>query len=90
MSPSRDLADMRMVFRYSQCLQSVSVIIARSHMPRMPFMGVRISWLMFARNSLLAMLAASASRAIWWAYPMASSSSEVRSFTRNSSSSLMV
>ena len=29
-------------------------------MPMMPFMGVRISWLMFARNSLLARLAASA------------------------------
>ena len=30
-------------------------------MPMMPFMGVRISWLMLARNSLLARLAASAS-----------------------------
>ena len=29
-------------------------------MPMMPFMGVRISWLMLARNSLLARLAASA------------------------------
>lgn len=29
-------------------------------MPRTPFIGVRISWLMFARNSLLATLAASA------------------------------
>ncbi len=29
-------------------------------MPMMPFIGVRISWLMFARNSLLARLAASA------------------------------
>ena len=29
-------------------------------MPRMPFIGVRISWLMLARNSLLARLAASA------------------------------
>ena len=34
-------------------------------MPITPFMGVRISWLMFARNSLLARLASSAlSRAI--------------------------
>ena len=31
-----------------------------SVMPMMPFMGVRISWLMLARNSLLARLAASA------------------------------
>src|SRR6202795_2551672 len=29
-------------------------------MPRMPFIGVRSSWLMLARNSLLARLAASA------------------------------
>ena len=29
-------------------------------MPMMPFIGVRISWLMLARNSLLARLAASA------------------------------
>ncbi len=29
-------------------------------MPRTPFIGVRISWLMFARNSLFARLAASA------------------------------
>ncbi len=29
-------------------------------MPRMPFIGVRISWLMLARNWLLARLAASA------------------------------
>ena len=33
---------------------------ASSVMPMTPFMGVRISWLMFARNSLLARLAASA------------------------------
>ena len=29
-------------------------------MPMTPFMGVRISWLMLARNSLLAVLASSA------------------------------
>ena len=33
---------------------------ARSVMPMMPFIGVRISWLMLARNSLLAIVAASA------------------------------
>ena len=33
---------------------------ASSVMPMMPFIGVRISWLMLARNSLLARLAASA------------------------------
>ena len=31
-------------------------------MPRIAFIGVRISWLMLARNSLLALLAASATR----------------------------
>ena len=36
--------------------------MASSVMPMMPLSGVRISWLMWARNSLLARLAASASR----------------------------
>ena len=36
---------------------------ARSTMPRMAFIGVRSSWLMLARNRLLASLAASAARA---------------------------
>ena len=34
-------------------------------MPMTPFMGVRISWLMLARNSLLARLAASAASLAW-------------------------
>ena len=33
---------------------------ASSVMPMIPFMGVRISWLIFARNSLFALLADSA------------------------------
>ena len=37
-----------------------SVSRIRSVMPMMPFIGVRISWLMLARNSLLDRLAASA------------------------------
>ena len=37
-----------------------SVSRASSVMPMMPFIGVRISWLMLARNSLLARLAVSA------------------------------
>ena len=36
------------------------VVSASSVMPMMPFIGVRISWLMLARNSLLARLACSA------------------------------
>ena len=42
-------------------LLSVSSVSSRSPvMPMTPFMGVRISWLMLARNSLLAVLARSA------------------------------
>ena len=40
--------------------ESSSVSRTSSVMPSMPFSGVRISWLMLARNSLLAPLAASA------------------------------
>ena len=42
-------------------------------MPMIPFMGVRISWLMLARNSLLAMLAISAWEASEFARAVASS-----------------
>ena len=60
-------------------------------MPMMPFIGVRISWLMLARNSLLAVLADSASPASWLARLMARSScrfaASVSSFDRRSSSS---
>ena len=44
-------------------------------MPITPFIGVRISWLMLARNSLFAEFAASASSASWLARRAASSSS---------------
>jgi hypothetical protein len=48
---------------YSRCSR-VSSVLARSWaMPRTPFIGVRISWLMTARKALLAWLAASAARA---------------------------
>jgi hypothetical protein len=43
-------------------------------MPMTPFMGVRISWLMLARNSLLAAFAMAASAAIWLARTVASAS----------------
>ena len=43
-------------------------------MPITPFMGVRISWLTLARNSLLALLAISASFAMRLACSMACSS----------------
>ena len=60
MIPSKDSADDRTISRYSRCSGLSSVSSASSVMPRIPFMGVRISWLMLARNSLLARLAASA------------------------------
>ena len=54
---------------------------ASSVMPMMPFIGVRISWLMLARNSLLARLASSA-------ISLAAVSSRVRSRTLWSRSSV--
>ena len=49
-------------------------------MPMTPFIGVRISWLMLARNSLLARLAARACSLATWRAPVRSrtSSSRVR------------
>lgn len=46
---------------YSHCSSFRGVASRSSSMPSMPFMGVRISWLMVARKSLLARLARSAS-----------------------------
>ena len=58
-------ADVRAVARLSRCSAVSSLSSTRSVMPMTPFIGVRISWLMFARNSLLARLASIArSRAI--------------------------
>ncbi len=53
-------ADSFTMSRYSRCSSERVVSRANSVMPTMPFMGVRISWLIMARNSLLARLAASA------------------------------
>ena len=61
-------------------------------MPITPFIGVRISWLMLARNALLARLAASASSASSLARRAASSSSRLAasasSFDRRRDSSV--
>jgi hypothetical protein len=46
--------------RYSYCSGLRSVARASSVIPTIPFMGVRISWLILARNSLLTRLASSA------------------------------
>ena len=50
----------RTVSAYSRCSAVSSVSSSRPVMPITPFIGVRISWLMLARNSLLCRLAASA------------------------------
>ena len=69
----------RIVSVTSRCEASSGVADSSSAMPITPFIGVRISWLMLARNWLLARLAASA-RAV------APASAAVRSRTRSSSS----
>ncbi|MNY53229.1 hypothetical protein D3C86_1889670 [compost metagenome] len=46
--------------RYSRCSAASVVSSARAVMPMIPFMGVRISWLILARNSLFAWFADSA------------------------------
>ena len=60
MMTSSDSADARIVCSWSRCGDGSGASSASSAMPRMPFIGVRISWLMFARKSLLARLASSA------------------------------
>ena len=55
----------RTISAYSRC-SSVSAVFRRSPLiPITAFIGVRISWLIVARNALLASLAASASRRAW-------------------------
>ncbi len=60
MSDSSASPLVRTILAYSRCSGERSVSSSRPVMPITPFMGVRISWLMLARNSLLAALAASA------------------------------
>lgn len=49
----RESADVFMASLYSRCSRDKGVSKASSVIPYIPFMGVRISWLMLARNSLL-------------------------------------
>ena len=51
----------RMMFTQSRCSALSGVSRSRLVMPMTPFMGVRISWLIEARNSDLAREASSAS-----------------------------
>ena len=66
-SVSNPSADAFAVSRQSRCSASSVVSSVSATMPRMPFIGVRISWLMFARNALLARLAACAASSAWLA-----------------------
>ena len=50
-----------MVSTYSLCSEERSESINNLDIPSTPFIGVRISWLMEARNSLFALVPASAS-----------------------------
>ncbi len=54
------MAELREVSSRSRCSADSSVSSASSVIPMIPFIGVRSSWLMFARKLLLASLAASA------------------------------
>ena len=75
MMPSRLSAADLTVSRHCRWSSVSGVSRTSSVMPRMAFMGVRISWLTLARNSSLARLAASAASLAW----RSSSSSRLRS-----------
>ena len=60
-SPNRCLLDNVIFLRqFRTCFRSSMWAVAMAVMPTIAFMGVRISWLIFARNSLLALFASSA------------------------------
>ena len=62
---SRQSAETLTASAYLRCSVVSAVRSSRAFMPMTPFIGVRISWLILARNSLLASFAASAlSRAL--------------------------
>src|SRR5581483_3833324 len=65
----------RMVSAHSRWRSDISVSASRSVMPMIAFIGVRISWLMLATNSLLARLATRAASAASFARRLAAASS---------------
>ena len=71
---SSDWAELITSERYSRCSAVSGVSRQSCVMPRMPFIGVRISWLILARKALLASFASRAS----FAASMASSSAALR------------
>ena len=60
MTVMRASAEAFTMCRYSRCSKLSGVSSVRFVIPMMPFIGVRISWLMFARKSPFARFAASA------------------------------
>ena len=60
MTTSRLSAELRAIARHSVWVGSRGVCMTRSSIPMTPFIGVLISWLICARNWLLARLASSA------------------------------
>ena len=77
MIESRLSPESRTVSAYSLCSSVRGVPSRSSVMPMTPFMGVRISWLMFARKALLALLADSASSLAARSRPRAPSNSSL-------------
>ena len=71
---SSDWAELITSERYSRCSAVSGVSRQSCVMPRMPFIGVRISWLILARKALFASFASRAS----FAASMASSSAALR------------
>ena len=57
---SNDAAELFTVRKYSRCSGVSLVSSANSVIPAIAFIGVRISWLMLAKNSLFACVASSA------------------------------
>ena len=84
---SRASPDSATILRKSRCRAESWVSKSNSVMPMMAFIGVRISWLMLAKNRLLARLAASAASLACDNNSLAWASWAVRSRTRISSSS---
>ncbi len=60
MTVSRASPEVAIVSAYSRCSVSSGVSSSSPLMPMIAFIGVRISWLIAARNVLLAWLASSA------------------------------
>ena len=86
-SRSKDSLDSATTFKKSRCRGARLPCSTSSVMPMMAFMGVRISWLILARNALLARLAASAASLAWANSALVRSNSAVRCRTRSSRSS---